>query len=96
MSAARKAGPYVLVELLLPGGTLIALLLWFSSSGMGRGHFADTHPTRLSPNAIERPLVPKRVVPAGSVDKHGRRADQVRMGCGDAGRFDIACSSALR
>ena len=23
-------GPYVLVELLLPGGTLLALLLWFS------------------------------------------------------------------
>ena len=59
LSAARKAGPYVLVELLLPGGTLIALLLWFSSSGMGRGHFADTHPTRVSPSAIERVVVPK-------------------------------------
>lgn len=28
--SARSIGPYVLVELLLPGGTLIALLLWLS------------------------------------------------------------------
>jgi len=26
----RKAGPYLLIELLLPGGTLVALLLWLS------------------------------------------------------------------
>ena len=26
--AARALGPYLLVELLLPGGTLVALLLW--------------------------------------------------------------------
>ena len=35
----RKFGPYVLVELLLPGGTLLALLLWLSQrfvrSGFG-------------------------------------------------------------
>ena len=35
----RALGPYVLVELLLPGGTLIALLLWIaqrlSQVGMG-------------------------------------------------------------
>jgi len=28
LSGARSASPYLLVELLLPGGTLIALLLW--------------------------------------------------------------------
>jgi hypothetical protein len=27
---ARSIGPYLLVEVLLPGGTLIALLLWLS------------------------------------------------------------------
>lgn len=27
---ARRLGPYMLVELLLPGGTLLALLLWLS------------------------------------------------------------------
>jgi hypothetical protein len=25
---ARKASPYLLIELLLPGGSIIALLLW--------------------------------------------------------------------
>jgi hypothetical protein len=37
----RSLGPYLLVELLLPGGTLIALLLWLSQHGyIGRAHGA--------------------------------------------------------
>ncbi len=28
MAGGRKLAPYVAVELLLPGGTLIALMLW--------------------------------------------------------------------
>jgi len=28
ITGARGASPYLLVELLLPGGTLIALLMW--------------------------------------------------------------------
>ena len=28
LPAARALGPYLLVELLLPGGTLVALLMW--------------------------------------------------------------------
>ncbi len=28
LNGARRAGPYLLVELLLPGGTLIALAMW--------------------------------------------------------------------
>jgi hypothetical protein len=28
LAGARSASPYLLVELLLPGGTLIALLMW--------------------------------------------------------------------
>jgi hypothetical protein len=28
IQAARTASPYLLIELILPGGTLIALLLW--------------------------------------------------------------------
>jgi hypothetical protein len=28
LEGARSASPYLLVELLLPGGTLIALLMW--------------------------------------------------------------------
>ena len=27
----RSLGPYVLIELLLPGGTLVALALWFAN-----------------------------------------------------------------
>jgi hypothetical protein len=34
MQLIRKYGPYVAVELLLPGGTLIALALYFFSEGM--------------------------------------------------------------
>lgn len=37
--ATRHLGPYLLVELLLPGGTLVALLLWlcrrFLREGLG-------------------------------------------------------------
>jgi hypothetical protein len=28
LQGARRASPYLLVELLLPGGTLIALVMW--------------------------------------------------------------------
>ena len=35
LSALRSLGPYLLIELLLPGGTLLALLLWLSQ-GMTR------------------------------------------------------------
>ena len=30
LPALRSLGPYVLVELVLPGGTLLALLLWLA------------------------------------------------------------------
>ena len=65
LRASRKAGPYLLVELLLPGGTLIALLLWFSSNGIGR--FTETHQRLLSPSAIEHPLVTRNPAPSSGV-----------------------------
>ena len=49
----RKAGPYLLLELLLPGGTLLAVLLWLSS-GLNRGQFADVQPLPMAPAAIEQ------------------------------------------
>ena len=49
----RRLGPYVLIELLLPGGTLIALLLWLCS-GASRGQFADTPEIVAAPAAVER------------------------------------------
>jgi hypothetical protein len=33
---ARGLGPYLLIELVLPGGTLIALALWLSQRFMAR------------------------------------------------------------
>ena len=33
LALARSVGPYALIEILLPGGTLIALLLWLSRRG---------------------------------------------------------------
>jgi hypothetical protein len=49
----RELGPYVLVDLLLPGGTLLALVLWLSS-GSGRGQLADVHHAGATAVAIER------------------------------------------
>ena len=30
LSAMRSMGPYVAIELLVPGGTLLSLLLWYT------------------------------------------------------------------
>ena len=49
----RELGPYVLVDLLLPGGTLLALVLWVSS-GTGRGQLAEVHHAGATAVAIER------------------------------------------
>jgi hypothetical protein len=37
LTVLRDCGPYVLIELLLPGGTLVALLLWLSRRFMRGG-----------------------------------------------------------
>ena len=33
LALVRSVGPYALIEILLPGGTLIALLLWLARQG---------------------------------------------------------------
>jgi hypothetical protein len=53
MRLLRGAGPYLLVELLLPGGTLLAFLLWLWS-GVSRGQLADVRPLPVDPISIER------------------------------------------
>ena len=53
LKSLRRAGPYLLLELLLPGGTLLALLLWLSN-GAGRGQLADVQPVPVSATGIER------------------------------------------
>jgi hypothetical protein len=49
----RSLGPYVLMELLLPGGTLLALLLWISQ-GMARTGLLVIQPPLVSPAAVEQ------------------------------------------
>ena len=36
VATLRRLGPYMLIELLLPGGTLVALALWFANSKRAR------------------------------------------------------------
>ena len=43
---ASKAGPYLAVEILLPGGTLLALLLYSYSRRAGRGEGIEMIPAR--------------------------------------------------
>jgi hypothetical protein len=53
----RSFGPYLLIELLLPGGTLIALLLWLSQ-GMARGGLMGVQQPVASPTSVERVVSP--------------------------------------
>ena len=50
----RSAGPYLAVELLLPGGTLIALLLWWFSGGSARGQLTRVEQLPPHPASIQR------------------------------------------
>jgi hypothetical protein len=49
----RSLGPYVFVELLLPGGTLIALLLWLSQ-GLSRTGTLTVYPPVEAPAVVAR------------------------------------------
>ena len=64
LETLRRAGPYLLVELLLPGGTLVALLLWLSN-GVSRGHFADVHRAEITLAVIEHVVGVPRLQVAG-------------------------------
>jgi hypothetical protein len=52
LPALRRFGPYLAVELFLPGGTLIALMLWVFQGG-ARGAFALEYGPAATPPAIE-------------------------------------------
>jgi hypothetical protein len=47
----RNVGPYLLVELLVPGGTLIALLLWLSQHGYMAKPYDPARSAKPSPAA---------------------------------------------
>ena len=44
LNAMRAAGPYVAIELLLPGGTLFAALLWLARRRAARAVVTDVGP----------------------------------------------------
>jgi hypothetical protein len=54
---ARKLGPYLLLELLLPGGTLIALILWLSQ-GMHRSGLMTVDQPTVAPAQLEKVISP--------------------------------------
>jgi hypothetical protein len=58
MPKLRSIGPYLLIELLLPGGTLIALLLWLSQ-GMTRSSLMSVDQPVVSPHQIEKLITPE-------------------------------------
>jgi hypothetical protein len=53
MPKARGLGPYVLMELLLPGGTLLAILFWLCQGGARTGLLAIPQPVA-APVAVEQ------------------------------------------
>jgi hypothetical protein len=48
LTGLRSLGPYILIELLLPGGTLIALCLWFTQRAI-RGGDSDAQISGAAP-----------------------------------------------
>jgi hypothetical protein len=59
LKTLRNFGPYLLIELLVPGGTLVAILLWLAQNA-GRRQNAKA---RLRP--VPRSVATLRVVPSG-------------------------------
>jgi hypothetical protein len=62
ISRARKLGPYVLLELLVPGGTLIALILWLSQ-GMHRTGLMTVDQPTVAPAQVEKVIARVTVAP---------------------------------
>jgi hypothetical protein len=66
--ALRRLGPYLLIELLLPGGTLLALLLWLYQRRAG-SISVGTQQAGGTSRAIEHPISrsrPRMMVAAGA------------------------------
>ena len=70
--AWRALGPYLLIELFLPGGTLLALLLWLAqrmmSVGSHRDHRLEGQPKQIA-TAAEQPSCAPQV--AGELSFNG-------------------------
>ena len=53
LDSLRRMGPYLLIELLLPGGTLFAVLLWLYNGG-ARGQLTNVEQAAPKPAFVER------------------------------------------
>lgn len=76
---ARRAGPYVLLEVLMPGGTILALLLYLHRAG----HLRKLSPAVVGPvvgRAVEEALsaIAFALQPAGSLQT-ARREDGLEL-----------------
>ena len=60
----RRAWPYVLIEVCVPGGPIVAALLWLFS-GQAKGQLAEPRPVPNRHSALERmnPVTVAQVVP---------------------------------
>jgi hypothetical protein len=65
LSRLRAYGPYVLLEMLLPGGTLLALLLWLSQR---LGY--------MGPGSVHRYLLAQRYRAAVAAKPHALESDR--------------------
>lgn len=64
LSRLRACGPYLLMEMLLPGGTLLALLLWLSQRLGSMG-----------PGSVQRYLLAQRYRAAVAAKPHALETD---------------------
>jgi nucleoside recognition membrane protein YjiH len=61
VAASRKLGPYVLLEVLLPGGTLFAMTLFlYRNPAAARGYFANARKTVKRTVAVVRNALRRR------------------------------------
>ena len=65
LRALKACGPYLVMELLLPGGTLLAFLLWLSQRS-GLVPFGDTH--RCQRRDLQRPAASAQPHPPADAD----------------------------
>ena len=66
MPRARGLGPYVLMELLLPGGTVLAIVLWLLQGGARTGLLAIPQPVT-TPVAVEQMVAPSALRSAAAL-----------------------------
>ena len=76
MSLLKRAGPYVLLEVILPGGTMFALMLYLHRTGKLRALTQPETMVRVAGDAAS--AIAFALQPAGSLDA-ARREDGLEL-----------------